>query len=273
MHASASQTRCAPESGPASSVTVTSFAMPWPMFVTVAKSLKRSPRAHHGRHGESHVEEGIAHEHAAAGLARDRHRPDGQPVEDGRDVEVEGVEALLLAAEQELRLALLAGGEAVVVVGGAGLAVRARRRGRASSSAAGPRTRLGQARADRRRVPGSWSAPGGRWIVPVTFVTAEARAHRRAVRDEELRREELLQVADVAGDDEHGRDADRLPAGQRDRKLPPPSSAPPSSTVAPRAAAARSSACGSDPGARGRRRRRQRLRARARPGDRRRPGS
>ena len=30
----------------ASSVTLTSFAMPWPMLVTVAKSLNGSPRAH-----------------------------------------------------------------------------------------------------------------------------------------------------------------------------------------------------------------------------------
>ena len=36
----------------------------------------------------------------------------------------------------------------------------------------------------------------------------EARSHRRAVRDEELGREELLQEPDVAGDDEEGGDAE-----------------------------------------------------------------
>ena len=108
--------------------------------------------AHHGRNGERHVEEGIAHEHAAAGLALDRHGPADQALEDGRDVEVEGVEALALAADQELGLALLAGGEAGDVVLGAGLAV-------GPDAQDGQGRRLGTRARSRASASGSSSVP------------------------------------------------------------------------------------------------------------------
>ena len=131
--------------------------------------------AHDRRHGERHVEEGIADEHAAARLALDGHGAADQALEDGRDVEVERVEALALAAQQELGLALLAGARS------------GRRRRRCRACRPGPRPSMGivsaadrarsrAAPAGRRRCRARGRRPAGSWIVPVTFLHARGRS-------------------------------------------------------------------------------------------------
>ena len=89
--------------------------------------------------------------------------------------------------------------------------------------APGPRRASSSGWSDRLAVTGdlgalqrvvAWSGcrppPSGSVIVPRDVADDEVRAHGRAVGDEELRGEELLQIADVAGDDEEAGDPDRL---------------------------------------------------------------
>ena len=166
---------------------------------------------HDRRRGERHAEGGVPDEDAALGASLELHGADREPVEHRADVERDGVEALGVAAHREVRDALLARRE------DAGVVARARgpvgpdsahrqllrlRHGLPITDERGQRERRHLARAGSRR---QLDAAGD-------VVQREARARRRAVRDEQLRREELLEVADVAGDDEDAGDAHRSAA-------------------------------------------------------------
>ena len=172
--------------------------------------------AHHRRDREGDVEERVAHEHAAARLSRDVHRADGQAVEPGRDVEADRVESLALAADQELRLALLARPEGRAVVGRARLAVGPHAEDRHGQRLGDRLPVAADLRQGQRIVRRAGLEVGARRQLerPRHVAHDEARSGRRAVGDEELGGEELLQVADVAGDHEHARDLDGLAARQ-----------------------------------------------------------
>ena len=78
--------------------------------------------AHDGRHREGHVEPGVADEDSPARGALHLHGTGGQALERGAEGDVERVEALAVADEDPLGLALLAGGEdGDVVLGARGL--------------------------------------------------------------------------------------------------------------------------------------------------------
>ena len=85
-------TKRAPLMRLASSVTFTSLAAVLLLLVRVANSLKRSPLRTTLGSDERHVEVGVADQHAALGRAHDVLGADRQPLEHGRDVEVERVE-------------------------------------------------------------------------------------------------------------------------------------------------------------------------------------
>ena len=169
-------------------------------------------RTHDRRHGEGHVEGGVADEHAACCLALHRDRADRQPEELGLEVEANLMEALLLAAQQELGLRLLSWSQPVDVVGCPGLAIGAK-------TPDFHRKRLGEDpsvaldRGQGERIVGcvERQVGAGRQLHRrLDRLHVQIRANGRAIGDVELCREELLEEADIPWDHQDRGNGDGL---------------------------------------------------------------
>ena len=171
------------------------------------------------RSGERHIEVRIPNQHAALTGAAHLHRSGDEAVERRLHIKVDRVEAFLLPSNQKLRFALLARGERSDIVSGPDLSVctggadRLRWKLR-PLVCVGERERV----IDRVR---KLVCARRQFDRTGHIVNREIRSAGRAVRDEQLRREELLQISDVARDDQDARDAHRFDCAvrHRDRRL------------------------------------------------------
>ena len=169
--------------------------------------------AHDRRHRERDVVVRIADENTAGRLAADRDRAHRQSFEPRLDVEVDLVIALELRLDQELGLTLLAGVEDLGVVAGGGLTIEAQSPHGQRGMFAGLGLRELQRRVGRIAVGAHRQRDRAGDVMD-----AQRRADRRAVGDEQLRREELIEIADVPRDHEHAGDRDLRTAVERERR-------------------------------------------------------